>query len=287
MFHYDAQLRVWTMTPQARRRAWFLLVSVLVMIAAYTAWLRLESEARWDAYRFEIDAANAAVDSINAKMAAYMGAHARTSRADVEKEFNGGKPLLSAGADRFGDKFWWDMPFGKMGTVLRAQFQFSRDGFWRYTGPVAMVPVPGVTPQDQMVEAVRRQILWGAIVLWFVWPFAMLMMPRAHAAIAEGWLACSLIVCLGYAIAPDYWPLTVFDNDGLFFGVLMLVIGGMVYGIVFAHLRRARKAFIDKGTHCRQCGYNLKGNVSGTCPECGLAVECEPPPALEAPPSPA
>ena len=25
--------------------------------------------------------------------------------------------------------------------------------------------------------------------------------------------------------------------------------------------------------HCQQCGYNLTGNVSGTCPECGTAVE--------------
>ena len=24
--------------------------------------------------------------------------------------------------------------------------------------------------------------------------------------------------------------------------------------------------------HCQQCGYNLTGNVSGRCPECGTAV---------------
>ena len=24
---------------------------------------------------------------------------------------------------------------------------------------------------------------------------------------------------------------------------------------------------------CRKCGYNLTGNVSGTCPECGTAVD--------------
>jgi hypothetical protein len=24
--------------------------------------------------------------------------------------------------------------------------------------------------------------------------------------------------------------------------------------------------------HCRACGYNLKGNISGVCPECGEAV---------------
>jgi hypothetical protein len=25
--------------------------------------------------------------------------------------------------------------------------------------------------------------------------------------------------------------------------------------------------------HCRACGYNLTGNVSGRCPECGQAIE--------------
>ena len=25
--------------------------------------------------------------------------------------------------------------------------------------------------------------------------------------------------------------------------------------------------------HCQRCGYNLTGNVSGTCPECGRALE--------------
>ena len=27
--------------------------------------------------------------------------------------------------------------------------------------------------------------------------------------------------------------------------------------------------------HCRQCGYNLTGNISGVCPECGTAVSKE------------
>jgi hypothetical protein len=27
--------------------------------------------------------------------------------------------------------------------------------------------------------------------------------------------------------------------------------------------------------HCQQCGYNLTGNLSGTCPECGMPVTRE------------
>jgi hypothetical protein len=27
--------------------------------------------------------------------------------------------------------------------------------------------------------------------------------------------------------------------------------------------------------HCQNCGYNLTGNVSGVCTECGTPIECE------------
>jgi ABC-type ATPase with predicted acetyltransferase domain len=29
---------------------------------------------------------------------------------------------------------------------------------------------------------------------------------------------------------------------------------------------------IDAGPRCRHCGHDLTGNVSGVCPECGVAV---------------
>jgi DNA-directed RNA polymerase subunit RPC12/RpoP len=28
----------------------------------------------------------------------------------------------------------------------------------------------------------------------------------------------------------------------------------------------------DPGLHCRKCGYNLTGNTSGICPECGETI---------------
>jgi predicted amidophosphoribosyltransferase len=31
--------------------------------------------------------------------------------------------------------------------------------------------------------------------------------------------------------------------------------------------------------HCQKCGYDLTGNVSGICPECGTPVEREGSPA--------
>lgn len=43
----------------------------------------------------------------------------------------------------------------------------------------------------------------------------------------------------------------------------------VVIGIPIAFLFwRDRRRFLDG--HCRKCGYDLRGNVSGVCPECGL-----------------
>ncbi len=37
-------------------------------------------------------------------------------------------------------------------------------------------------------------------------------------------------------------------------------------------IRQRLKKRIPKGGYCQKCGYNLTGNVSGTCPECGTAL---------------
>ena len=37
-------------------------------------------------------------------------------------------------------------------------------------------------------------------------------------------------------------------------------------------LIRERRPFYPPG-HCQKCGYNLIGNVSGVCPECGTKIE--------------
>ncbi len=36
--------------------------------------------------------------------------------------------------------------------------------------------------------------------------------------------------------------------------------------------------------YCARCGYNLKGNVSGICPECGIRIPSRPPPSELGPP---
>lgn len=58
---------------------------------------------------------------------------------------------------------------------------------------------------------------------------------------------------------PNYWVLRIP------FYVPLALLGGAVLWL--RHLDRHRVP-----GHCQRCGYDLTGNVSGTCPECGDAL---------------
>ena len=61
----------------------------------------------------------------------------------------------------------------------------------------------------------------------------------------------------GYGVAVPDW-----------FLMLMTALLPIRWIITARKLRRLRKL----GYFCRHCGYNLTGNVSGICPECGKQV---------------
>ena len=44
------------------------------------------------------------------------------------------------------------------------------------------------------------------------------------------------------------------------------------------HPQPADQTSLAPGTYCTECGRNLTGNVSGTCPKCGTKVAVPPPP---------
>ena len=50
----------------------------------------------------------------------------------------------------------------------------------------------------------------------------------------------------------------------------LAVFGGLTQ--LLARLRRAKGNRRRKKGLCLKCGYNLKGNVSGVCPECGEQI---------------
>jgi len=51
---------------------------------------------------------------------------------------------------------------------------------------------------------------------------------------------------------------------------ILCMVGGMAS--VFLLLRPCRRVYRRRRGRCIECGYNLTGNVSGVCPECGEKI---------------
>lgn len=75
-----------------------------------------------------------------------------------------------------------------------------------------------------------------------------------------------------------WWPVVGLDPvalSGLAIGVALPLLSSAIgaAGLVFLSARIDRA--LRPEPHCRKCGYNLTGNVSGACPECGQAITQE------------
>jgi hypothetical protein len=69
-----------------------------------------------------------------------------------------------------------------------------------------------------------------------------------------------------------WWPIPHLDRTMFLLpSSLLLVVIAVPIAILHRHDRP-----IPPG-HCQHCGYNLTGNVSGKCPECGTGVGPVPP----------
>jgi hypothetical protein len=86
--------------------------------------------------------------------------------------------------------------------------------------------------------------LWVALI-----PLNLLTCLHAPAGLALGgvWSRCMLVVCVA-------WP-----------------IAYLLEWLVEAAQRNVRRRRSSSGL-CSACGYSLRGNVSGVCPECGTCA---------------
>jgi len=58
-------------------------------------------------------------------------------------------------------------------------------------------------------------------------------------------------------------------------GGMFALLGPLAYGVGCSWLLRTEMSYIRRlltGRYCAKCGYDLTGNVSGICPECGIPI---------------
>jgi len=194
------------------------------------------------------------------------------SQAEVERALNGGEPFeLTRDGDQALTK--WTAPGGRT-------FELTfHGGKWTGFGtisptrqsvrPTALTP----PPFDQFTEKIQRQFAgsfslgWGtgawlvALILCIAW-------KQQRRALAEIMLALTLMCGTAWLTWP-YSSITIkgiFSNDMLFWGAVMLVVSAGAISL-------SRRGVSPPWPECSHCGYNLTGNVSGICPECGTPIE--------------
>lgn len=83
-----------------------------------------------------------------------------------------------------------------------------------------------------------------------------------------------IIAAASAVIGPRYFHTTNYNGRG--FAILLGIIFGLpVFFIVMWRKKRreARVEFRRKNGICVNCGYDLRGNTTGICPECGQPIE--------------
>lgn len=208
--------------------------------------------------------------------------HDRT-RTEVERVLNDGKPFTPVPAET-GDNDnarveWanWTDPVSGWGFILK----FRDGGLTGYrltnTGTTANPQPPGPPPFDRFTHKVQRAFAGSfsfgiGTVAWLIAFVLYLGWKQQRKVLAEVMLALTLLCGTAWLTWPGY-SLTVkgiFSNDMLFWAVLMLVVSLAV--LAAAKRMDARPPWPT----CAHCGYNLTGNVSGVCPECGEAIQMTP-----------
>jgi hypothetical protein len=110
-----------------------------------------------------------------------------------------------------------------------------------------------------------------APVAWIILLILLLFWRRYRPVLSEFLLAVAFIAATAWFVNPGY-PLTpqgIFSNDMLFWALVMLALSSVA--VLFTH--RVRRA--PDEPLCPNCQYNLTGNTSGRCPECGQPIPPE------------
>lgn len=90
------------------------------------------------------------------------------------------------------------------------------------------------------------------------------------AAIGGAMAATFLLVLIFFVNNPDPSELPLYESPARFGLALFVSLMGACVGKAIGQFRQAHAA---RGAHrCRGCGYDLTGNTSGICPECGKSV---------------
>ena len=120
---------------------------------------------------------------------------------------------------------------------------------------------PSFPPEKRVyIGRYSRRHALVAVTLWF------------PAILYAAWLIAFVVVMLGRMLLGVGAPGDVPINRAYLLMMAVLVIPTAVFFTRWVY-DKLRWTTIDDGRHCLNCAYNLTGNTSGGCPECGAPIE--------------
>lgn len=88
-----------------------------------------------------------------------------------------------------------------------------------------------------------------------------------------GFMIIHEIVSIAMTAAFGAWPHPIVGAPGEYLAMLGLYIALHFIPAAITHTVAAWFQRKPKAGHCISCGYNLTGNTSGRCPECGMPTD--------------
>lgn len=167
----------------------------------------------------------------------------------------------------------WAFPLAWLATSAAAlEYPGDEYGLWG-AGSLAGMWIASVAPLPGDVRTIALAVWCAGAPLMALagWPLDALRLSRR--AWLAAWLAVAFLLCLWTIGAHRSYERAVSRNGSLTAYVLFslnfgsyLVWPGLVALGLLRRRRRARRGC------CPDCGYDLTGNVTGRCPECGRAA---------------
>jgi hypothetical protein len=264
-----------------RRRLWFwaIILFVCLLGGGLVVWQKAQQQRVRAAWNAQVAAMNArslnTFQTMHDRLGKEFGSRREVTREKVEEILNQGRPLLDGPAkDGQETAIWKDDATGVYFELQFANGQLS--GFtgssWSRMPPGSRTPPPPSVPPLHLLTERIRLAFAGSFSLgcgtgvWLALLAGYVLLPRHRSLCAELLLALAFLCSTAWLVSRSLTLRGILSNDMLFWGVLMLPTSA---GLMLRSRAKPHESAIPR---CPTCGYNLTGNVSGICPECGERI---------------
>lgn len=262
------------LSHSARRTAWGIVLLISMMAIGTHAWIRQRQASAATAVlaqRQQLSAAaSAATERFKVLFDLKKVDEFRPTLSEVEQAINGGRALSLYPRQPWPDRtsYLWNDPASGMEfcVMYDSEGRFSFDGRWP-SGPLYPWAWPTPSPLIMKIRSLWQSSIVAGRLIWCGGFLLVIVAGRYRPALTEMLLALAVVWTFVGVFDPDnaISALAILNEDAFSWGLLMILVSA----IVFLGTRRSYRPNLRL---CSKCEYNLTGNVSGSCPECGTEI---------------